>query len=503
MDNNIWVVINIILQVIYGFCTLVLFLFGLNSLLLSIIYLRKRKNVWSPVAIADPPEWPCVTIQLPMYNERYMVKRLLEAVTDLDYPAGRLQIQVLDDSNDATVDLIRPLVDHYRENGIRIQYIHRTRRKGFKAGALNEGLRKATGEFVAVFDADFMPDRDWLKKVIPHFQDPKVGFVQTRWGHKNDRYNLLTLWESLALDGHFIVEQGARAGAGLLMSFNGSAGIWRKAAIEDAGGWKADTLTEDLDLSYRCEFKGWTYRYLPEVIVESEVPAHIDAVKKQQYRWSKGTVQVFRKLGGTLLRSNISWGKRIMGLMHLSMYLPFPFIVFSLILVLPVGKLDSGIFRFFPWTIIASFGPPLLYSLARTEHLPRLRDRLVLLPGLLLLGMGISLNCGLGALDGLFHKGGTFERTPKFDLHNGQQNGLKPFYLLPPNPIIWGELAMGVYNLLTLYILWPTVGKGLAPWLLPSAAGFFMVAGLSLVDHWRGPQRASKKSTERNPALFS
>lgn len=503
MGTTAWTVLSIALQVLYGVLMIVLTLYGLNSLILSFVYIFNRKKVWESAQPQPLAEWPRVTIQLPLYNERYMVKRLLQAVTNLDYPAGRLQIQVLDDSSDMTVDIVRPLVQSYQQHGVDIQYIHRTERCEYKAGALANGLLTATGEFIAVFDADFTPGKNWLKQVIPHFQDERVGFVQTRWGHKNDQFNLVTRLQSLALDGHFVVEQGGRYGGDLMMSFNGSGGIWRRACVEDAGGWSGDTLTEDLDLSYRAEIKGWRFVYLPQVVVPGEVPAHIDAVKKQQYRWAKGAIQTLRKLARRVLHADMPWYKRYMGLMHISMYLPFPLVVLSLILALPVGLLNSHLFQYFPFTILASFGPPLIYSLARTEHNPHLWGRLKLLPVLILFGVGISLSTGIGALAGLFQQGGTFERTPKFDLRNGQSGVVKSSYLLPVDPVVWGELVMGLYNLLTIYILWPTVGPSLMPWLLTSAAGFFFMAGLSLFSKWKQPRRASKSSKERETAAYS
>ncbi len=492
-------VLKVTVLALYTLCMLALFLFGLNSLLLSFLYLLNRRKPRVKTVSQQPAEWPLVTIQLPIFNERYMVQRLLEAVTALDYPPERLQIQVLDDSTDATVDLVRPLVDAYQRQGVNIQYAHRSDRSGFKAGALEEGLCTATGEFVAVFDADFVPEPDWLRKVIPYFHDPQVGFVQTRWRHINDKFSLLTRLQSLALDGHFVVEQTARFTSGLFMGFNGSAGIWRRTAIEDAGGWQGDTLTEDLDLSYRAELKGWRPVYIPHVTVGSEVPVQVDAVKKQQYRWSKGTVQVFRKLAGEVLRSDLPLYKRFMAFMHLSMYMPFPFVVLTLILVLPVGLMQPNMFLYFPFAVISSLGPPLLYMLAATERLPRLVDRVILLPGMVLFAAGISLNCSLAAIDGLFHKGGVFERTPKFNVSNTARSAARKAYWLPPNPIIYAEIGMGVYLVMSLYILWPRAGLIIAPWLLPTAMGYFLIAVMSLANHWRLSREQVKKSPEQNP----
>ncbi|HEY9086998.1 MAG TPA: cellulose synthase family protein [Anaerolineaceae bacterium] len=498
MESQLLEVLKLFVLTLYSICMIALFLFGLNSLLLSGLYLLHSRKSSPPPPNPPPDEWPYVTIQLPIFNERYMIQRLLKAVTELDYPADRLQVQVLDDSTDETVDLVRPLVSAYQSQGYNLQYVHRTDRGGFKAGALNEGLCTATGEFVAVFDADFVPSQNWLRLVIPYFHDSKVGFVQTRWKHLNDRYSLLTRLQSLALDGHFIVEQSARYRSGLLMGFNGSAGIWRRAAIEDAGGWQGDTLTEDLDLSYRAELKGWRPVYLPQVQVGSEVPVQVDAVKKQQYRWSKGTVQVFRKLILTVIRSDLPLLKKFMAVMHLCMYMPFPFVVLTLLLVLPVGLINYNMFLYFPFAIISSLGPPLLYMLASTDRLPRLIDRVILLPGMILFGAGISLNCSLAAIDGFLHKGGVFERTPKFNVSNSAGKVMRKAYLLPTNPIIWAELGMAIYLLLTLYLLWPTPGLMVAPWLLSTAAGYFLIAFMSIANHFRLARRAAR-SAEPSP----
>lgn len=499
MEVQVLDVLKVLVLGLYSFCMIMLFLFGLNSLLLSFLYIIHSHEASPPPPVLKPAEWPYVTIQLPIFNERYMVQRLLKAVTEMDYPAERLQIQVLDDSTDETVDLVRPLVVAYQQQGVNMQYIHRTDRQAFKAGALTEGLCTATGEFVAIFDADFVPAKDWLRLVIPHFQNPKVGFVQTRWGHLNDRYSLLTRLQSLALDGHFVVEQTARNCSGLLMGFNGSGGIWRRATIEDAGGWQGDTLTEDLDLSYRAELKGWRPVYLPEVEVGSEVPVQVDAVKKQQYRWAKGTVQVFRKLIGMLIRSDLPFAKKFMAIMHLSMYMPFPFVVLTLLLVLPVGLINYNMFLYFPFAVISSLGPPLLYSLAVTKRLPRLIDRVILFPGMILFGAGISINCSLAVLDGLLHTGGVFERTPKFNVSNSASKVMRKAYLLPTNPVVWAELGMGIYLLLTLYLLWPTPGLIVAPWLVSTAAGYLFIAVMSLSNHWRLARRAAR-SSEPAPA---
>src|SRR5581483_232208 len=266
-------------------------LYGLHNLFTTILYLhikaypRNRK-------IEPVDEWPPVTIQLPIFNEKYTVERLLRAVTGLDYPDGLLQIQVLDDSTDDTAQLVCRLADQYKARGVNIEYIHRDSRQGYKAGALDTGLRSASGQYIAIFDADFVPESDWLKRTVPLFQDPKLGCLQTRWGHTNRHYNSLTRAEAMAIDGHFIVEQTVRSRSDFFLNFNGTAGLWRRACIEDAGGWQYDTLTEDLDLSYRAQMRGWKIDYLPDVVVPAELPSQVEAFKKQQFRWAKGSFQV-------------------------------------------------------------------------------------------------------------------------------------------------------------------------------------------------------------------
>jgi len=279
----------ILVEVLYAISAILLSIYGLNNLVLTWLYLRHRKDT---IFIPDPPdEWPFVTVQLPIYNEMHIVTRLVETTAALDYPRDRLEIQVLDDSDDGTHKIAAWAVDAARLRGVDIVHITRAERLGFKAGALSEGLSIARGEFVAVFDADFVAPPDFLKRVVPQFHDPSVGCVQARWGHLNRDYSALTQVQALGIDGHFIVEQTARSRAGLFLNFNGTAGVWRRAAIDDAGGWQGDTLTEDLDLSYRAQLKGWRFAYLPDVVVPAEIPAQISAFKRQQARWAQGSIQ--------------------------------------------------------------------------------------------------------------------------------------------------------------------------------------------------------------------
>jgi cellulose synthase/poly-beta-1,6-N-acetylglucosamine synthase-like glycosyltransferase len=350
-----WTFLLTLIEFLYALSIIGLAIYGFNSLGLVLLYLKaKRRQPADAQRSADISVWPRVTVQLPIFNERYTVERLLDAVTGLDYPHDRLQIQVLDDSTDLTTQLVRSLVTRYRARGLDVQLIHRTRRDGFKAGALAEGLECATGELIAIFDADFVPGSDWLRRTVPEFKDPRLGCLQTRWGHLNHNYNLLTRLQALGLDGHFVVEQMARSRNGLFLNFNGTAGLWRRTAIDDAGGWSADTLTEDFDLSYRAQLLGWRVGYLPEVVVPAELPTQVDVLRQQQFRWAKGSTQTMRKVAPRVCRANLPWYVRLAALVHLASYTIQPLMLLLLALSLPIEYWAGGIHRYFAWAGVAA-----------------------------------------------------------------------------------------------------------------------------------------------------
>ncbi len=473
-----------LMGVFYFTLTIGLALYGLHNLITTIMYLSmkptKRKAETQP-----PAEWPNVTIQLPIFNEKYTVERLLRAVTRLDYPANRLQIQVLDDSTDDTFDLLSRLVEKYRARGMNIEIIHRVDRTGYKAGALDEGLRTATGEFIAIFDADFVPKPDWLKRTVPSFQNPRLGCLQTRWGHTNQQYNSLTRAEALGIDGHFIIEQTVRSKNGFFLNFNGTAGLWRRACVEDAGGWQWDTLTEDLDLSYRAQMRGWKFDYLPDVVVPAELPPHVEAYKKQQFRWAKGSFQVVRKILPSVLRANLPVTVRFMALLHLTGYFVHPLMLSLLLLTLPVGLLVPGAFKMFPISLIAGLGPPLLYLTATATQHRSIFKRLRSFPLLVIVGFGLSLSTTIAVLEGLFSTGGAFIRTPKLNLNNrpGRKQKIDRAYLAPISSMVWVEIALGLYALVTGIVLAPYLGWGILPWMVIYMLGFFYIAGLNLIQH--------------------
>ena len=469
-------------------------LYGLNSIITVILYLGTRKRMEKKEKATPLKKWPTVTIQLPIYNEKYTVGRLLNAVTKLDYPPEKLQIQILDDSTDDTTQLVGELVAEYRSRGTELMWLRRTNREGYKAGALSAGLQSATGELIAIFDADFVPKPDWLKKTVPLFRNPTLGCLQTRWGHTNRLYNSLTQAEAMAIDGHFIVEQTVRSQNDFFLNFNGTAGIWRRACIEDAGGWQWDTLTEDLDLSYRAQMRGWKIDYLPDVVVPAELPSQVEAFKKQQFRWAKGSFQVVRKILPTVFgEANLPWKVRLMALLHLTGYFVHPLMLGSLLLTLPVGLLIPEAFKWFPISVFTALGPPLLYAVANSPQTPPLLERLKTIPLLTITGFGISLSTSIAVLQGLTKKGGKFVRTPKLNLGNSQRQNKKidRRYLPPISPLVWAEIALGIYALITTLVLEQHNGWGIMPWMTIYTISYFYVAGLNLIQHNSGMETSS------------
>ena len=488
-----------LLGVFYFVVTTTLALYGLHNLITTVMYLTMKSGKKGKAVTRAMKEWPPVTIQLPIFNEKYTVERLLRAVTRLDYPADKLQIQVLDDSTDDTFDLVAHLVDTYKARGVNIELIHRVDRKGYKAGALQNGLHTATGELIAIFDADFVPRSDWLKRTVPPFQNPQLGCLQTRWGHTNQRYNSLTQAEAMGIDGHFIIEQTVRSKNGFFLNFNGTAGLWRRACIEDAGGWQWDTLTEDLDLSYRAQMRGWKFDYLPDVVVPAELPPHVEAYKKQQFRWAKGSFQVVRKILPSVLRADLPLTVRFMALLHLTGYFVHPLMLSMLLLTLPVGLLVPGAFSIFPISLIAGLGPPLLYLTATaTQHRSILR-RMSSFPVLVIVGFGLSLSTTIAVLEGLFSKGGAFIRTPKLNVGNKpkQKQNIDRSYVAPLSAMVWIEIVLGLYALLTGIVLMPYLGWSILFWMVIYMLGFFYIAGLNLIQH---APRMSQRPTESGAA---
>lgn len=414
----------------------VLALYGLHRLVLVGVWWRTRHRGAS--APPPPREWPMVTVQLPLYNELYVAERLIDAVCRLDYPRDRLEVQVLDDSTDDTRAVVAAVVARARERGLDVHHLHRADRAGYKAGALAAGLSRAAGELVAVFDADFVPGPDFLRRTVPHFTAPggeDLGMVQARWDHLNRGYSLLTRVQALLLDGHFLIEHTARHRAGCFFNFNGTAGVWRRRAIEDAGGWQADTLTEDLDLSYRAQLAGWRFLYLPGVGVPSELPVDVNGFKGQQRRWARGSIQTGRKLLPKILRAKVPARVKLEALVHLTNNLSYPLMVALSLLVFPAmvarrgGGLGEILLVDLPLFLGATVSVLVFYTasqIARSEEeareeagegAPEQRN-LRFLPTLMGVGIGLALSNARAVLGGLVARGGEFVRTPKYRIED-------------------------------------------------------------------------------------
>lgn len=481
-----------VVELLYAICVVLLGVYGFNSLLLTWVYLWHRHD---PVPVHSlPARWPYVTVQLPIYNEMHTVERLLTAAVRLDYPRDRLEIQVLDDSADETRQIAARLVQRFRAQGIDVCHITRSDRAGYKAGALAAGLAQAQGDLIAIFDADFVPPADFLRRVVPHLTDPAVGCVQTRWGHLNREYSVFTRAQALGVDGHFLVEQTARSQAGLFINFNGTAGVWRRACIEDAGGWQGDTLTEDLDLSYRAQLCGWRIAYLPDVVVPAELPAQISAFKRQQARWAQGSIQTALKMMGPLLRSEQPRRIKLEGVIHLTGYLVHPLMLLVVLLTFPMSFSHSWVLVAAPWLMLTAVGPPLLYAVAQVADGEGWHRRLRFLPLLVILGMGLSLSNTRAVLKALLGWSQGFQRTPKFALCAGE-TWTGSAYALGGDSLVWGELALAAFALVLLAV--PGVQWGFAPWLLMYAAGFGYVAGVNLYQAY---QRRRWLATRPRPA---
>jgi cellulose synthase/poly-beta-1,6-N-acetylglucosamine synthase-like glycosyltransferase len=435
--------------------------------------------------------WPRVTIQLPIFNERYVVERLIKSVSRFDYPKELLEIQIVDDSTDDTVDIAKALAKQMKGQGFDIQYIHRDNRTGFKAGALKEGLKTAKGELVGIFDADFVPHPEFLKETVPYFTDPKTGMLQTRWGHINSDYSLLTRAQSMGIDGHFGVEQAARAWSGFFMNFNGTAGIWRKKTIEDAGGWQADTLTEDLDLSYRAQLKGWKLRFLADVVCPAEVPVTINAFKSQQYRWAKGSIQTAKKNLGNLFKSDISFLVKIQAFLHLTHYMVHPMMLLVVLTSIPMlysqWFFDSLAYPIMIFTLLclATCGPSSMYLFSQKIFYRDWKSRIKFLPFLMCLGTGIAVNNTKAVLEAFFNIKSGFVRTPKYGIKKKKDSWKEKHYSIPLNAISILEFFLGAYSLTGLLMFLFFSKYLVSPFLLIYTSGFFCVFFLS-VKHGYG-----------------
>ncbi len=495
-------ILSYFLIAIYLFSLISLFAYGLNCYVLMLLHrfhrngardkeLKEREVFIARTAVEGLPK---VTIQLPLFNERYVVERLLRGITSIDYPKELLEIQILDDSTDHTVEIIQKSLSGYRHQGFDIVHLHRTQRKGYKAGALEAGLAQAKGEFIAIFDADFIPPPKFLDETLPYFADPRVGMVQARWGHINHDYSLLTRVQSMGIDGHFGVEQPARAWSGLLMNFNGTAGIWRKKAIEDAGGWEHDTLTEDMDLSYRAQLKGWKLEFSPSTVCPAELPVQIHAFKAQQHRWAKGSIQTARKLLGRILRAKIPFFVKLEAFLHLTHYMVHPLMLIVVLTSLPMlftqwfyASLSYPII-FFTLIALATCGPTSLYLYSQRLLYRDWLKNIKFLPLLVCLGTGLAVSNTKAILEAFGDQTGAFIRTPKYDIRSRTDNWRKKIYRSPESLISILEFVMGCYSLVALILFLALRKYFISPFLVIYTIGFFSVFAIS-VSHSTGGRR--------------
>lgn len=487
-----------LLSWLYAIALLSMSIFGLNIWLLTIVAVADRLPLpWRHKRLPAPSdiEWPTVLVQLPLYNERYVAERLIDAVAAMDYPAARLTIQVLDDSTDDTAGMTRSRVAYHRARGHAIAYLHRANRSGYKAGALSGGLEVSNAEFVAIFDADFVPPADFLRRTIPEFaRDPRIGVVESRWEHLNRDQNPFTQSLALQLDNYFGVQQPASAAMGLVMNFNGSGGIWRRSAIDDAGGWQGDTLAEDLDLSYRAQLRGWRLIYLLEVTSPAELPTTMLAFKRQQFRWAKGSVQVLRKLKKQLFTARLSPFRKLEGFIHLSGYLAHALLVVSLLLSLPVVLLAHGSTPM-RWELVqlAGFGP-LVMAIASQLFLRKdWYKRLPYYPLWILVGIGLALTNLAGIWDAFLGTSNVFERTPKAP----PGNQVVKSYGLPLDWTTWGETFLAFYAFVTA-MLALELAPGLAPMIFLYALGFGYTAALDFIQADALGQTNTARQTQTN-----
>lgn len=498
-----------ILLLSYFAVLLVLAIFGLHRYWMVYRYYRYRRN--RPVPGKRLESLPRVTVQLPVFNEMYVVERLIDSVCALDYPRELLEIQVLDDSTDETATLAESRVGEHRRRGLNVHYLHRTDRTGFKAGALAAGLAISSGELIAIFDADFAPQPDFLQRTVHYFAKPDVGMVQARWGHINGDYSLLTRVQSILLDGHFVLEHGGRNRAKCFFNFNGTAGIWRREAIEQAGGWEHDTLTEDMDLSYRAQLRGWRFLFLPEVVTPAEIPVSMSAFKSQQHRWSKGSIQTARKLLPLILASPLPLRVKCEALFHLTANLAYPLMVLLSLLMFPtmLVRFNMGwnemMLVDLPLFFAATLSVSSFYVVSQREIYSDWKRRLTVLPMLLSLGIGLCLNNARAVMEALMGKESGFVRTPKYRIESERDAWQKKKYRSKPTRLPLWELGFGLYFTLAVgYAAFQQI-YGSLPFLVLFQVGFLYTGVSSVLERGvelaAGPARhAVKREADPEPS---
>jgi len=446
----------------------------------------KRKEIRSTVNMGTPS----VTIQLPIYNEKYVAKRLVDAVCAMDYPKEMMRIMVLDDSDDETVDLLSAVVATYKKQGFQIEHVRRGTRKGYKAGALKYAMQTTATEFVAIFDADFIPPNWFLKRAIPHFSKSNIGLIQCRWGHVNENYSAITQAQALSLDFHFLIEQKAKSNSNLFMNFNGTAGIWKCACIEDAGGWHTATLVEDLDLSYRAQMKGWKCVFLPDIVVDAELPVQMNAAKRQQFRWAKGSIQcAIKLLADIAIKRKVAVEAKIQAFVQLTRHIVYPLMLIQF-LALPVllaSDMNLYLVSFLPALTIAAYlamGPGAYIVIIQSMYPTSWKSKAKILPALLVYNAGMSVNNSIAVFDAVFGKKNEFLRTPKYGIINKEDDWRDKAYNLPFTKTTLLEIFFGVYGLMGILISIFSNNPVFAPIIGLQTVGFFYISYMS-ISHTR------------------
>jgi cellulose synthase/poly-beta-1,6-N-acetylglucosamine synthase-like glycosyltransferase len=482
----------------YFIVMIILAFYGIHRYQLVWLYFKNRKNLtkWNePPSRFGEGQLPFVTIQLPIFNEQFVIDRLIDAVCKLDYPRDRFEIQVLDDSIDETTHVAREIVERYARGfaGAEPQpiiYIHRSNRHGYKAGALDKGLDVARGEFVAIFDADFVPPRQWLMQVIHHFAEPEIGMVQTRWTHLNRNYSFLTQVEAILLDGHFVLEHGGRSRAGVFFNFNGTAGMWRRETISTAGGWQHDTLTEDTDLSYRAQLAGWKFKYLQDVECPAELPIEMTAFKTQQARWAKGLIQTGIKILPRVLKSDVPWHTKLEAWYHLTANISYPLMIVLSVLLMPAMIIRSwqGYIQMllidFPLFIASTMSVSTFYMASQKELYPKSWYMSMLyIPFVMALGgIGLTITNTRAVLEALFGVKSAFARTPKYKVRKKGEKTQAKVYRKRLGIVPWIELAIGCYFAWTVYYAITTENFFTVPFLILFVFGYWYTGLLSLLQ---------------------
>ncbi len=504
------------IEILLGFVILVytvdivlLFYFGIHCYAMIHLFLKNPQRCEVDQDEYDSlkkkmSKWPKVTIQLPMFNEYYVAERVIDATCAIDYPKSKLEIQVVDDSTDESRFVAENKVKEYKAKGFDIKYIHRDNRQGHKAGALKEALEIAKGEYIGIFDADFIPAKDFLRKAIPYFWQAKnIGMVQARWGHVNADYSVLTRAQSIGIDGHFVIEQVARNANDLWMNFNGTAGVWRKECIYDAGNWQSDTLTEDFDLSYRAELKGWEFKYLTDIVNPAEIPATVPAYKSQQFRWCKGSIQTAVKLIPTILKSKENWKVKLEAVTHLLNYSVHPLMIINILATLPLLLFhetwaEVSLATLFGAAFVLSIGtlgPISFYIVSQKALYPDWKRRITLLPLLTTLGTGIAISNTKAWLEAILGKKSGFVRTPKLKIENkgDKVEARRKYKQVKFDKLALVEFLMGVYILFTIYVAFQVDKWFVIPFLWLYASGFFYISFFTLYDSLKQNLAARKQ----------